>query len=28
MAKAEGDTQIDLGEEEVTVSVTVRWALN
>ncbi|NCV77058.1 MAG: DUF541 domain-containing protein, partial [Actinobacteria bacterium] len=28
MAKAESDTQIDLGEEEVTVTVTVRWSLN
>ena len=28
MAKAESDTQIDLGQEEVTVTVTVRWALN
>jgi uncharacterized protein YggE len=28
MAKAESDTNIDLGEEEVTVTVTVRWALN
>jgi hypothetical protein len=30
MAKAEdGSTpQIDLGEEEVSVSITVRWSLN
>jgi hypothetical protein len=30
MAKAEdGSTpQIDLGEEEVSISITVRWALN
>jgi uncharacterized protein YggE len=30
MAKAEADSavQIDLGEQDVTVSITVRWALN
>jgi len=30
MAKAEADTavQIDLGEQDVTVTITVRWALN
>jgi hypothetical protein len=30
MAKAEDGLtpQIDLGEEEVSVSITVRWALN
>ena len=30
MAKAEADSavQIDLGEQDVTVTITVRWTLN
>ena len=27
-AEADSAVQIDLGEQDVTVSITVRWALN